>query len=71
MPTAGGKRQVILSKGDKSGSPAFWSSKETGYVLVFDVTENLSGTMSPCFSSATQQRGKEKKIHSTQFRQFS
>ena len=35
MPPAGAKIQVILSKGDKSDCPAFWSSKETGHVLVF------------------------------------
>ena len=35
MPTAGGKRQAILSKGDKSDCPALWSTKETGHVLVF------------------------------------
>ena len=35
MLTAGGKRQVIISKGDKSDCPAFWRTKETGRVLVF------------------------------------
>ena len=45
MPTAGGKRQVILSKGDKSDCPAFWSSEETGHVLVFwcDRESNRNG----------------------------